>query len=223
MIQFQGRTKKINITPKWKAKVEPKCRIFAWILLHRNILIADNLEKRGWPNDPICKLCNWEPKTLRHLCKDCTYYTTTVWSCLATWFHLHHLPTGNMTSSIYAWWKRGRKRIERQNRQLFDDLIIYFWWNIWKEQNRRTFNQTSKTFKEVAFLTKEDVQKYQLAKRRTARNSTQTFRSCCIFLCFSLSCTVVSKLSLLFFGFSYSWAPSPPVVLCLKTFFIFFF
>lgn len=47
-IQFQGQIKRLNITPIWKAKTEPKCRIFAWILLHRKILTANNLAKRGW-------------------------------------------------------------------------------------------------------------------------------------------------------------------------------
>jgi hypothetical protein len=29
LIQFKGRTKKFNITPIWRAKAEPKCRVFA--------------------------------------------------------------------------------------------------------------------------------------------------------------------------------------------------
>ena len=62
--------KKMLITPIWKAKAEPKCKNFAWILLHRKILTADNLERRGWPHDP---LCNSAPETSPHLCKDCPY------------------------------------------------------------------------------------------------------------------------------------------------------
>jgi hypothetical protein len=46
-IQFQGQLKKLSITPIWKARAEPKCRILAWLLLHRKILTAENLEKRG--------------------------------------------------------------------------------------------------------------------------------------------------------------------------------
>jgi hypothetical protein len=84
-IRFQGQLKKLSITPIWKARTEPKYRIFAWILLHRRILTADNLEKRGWPNDPLYKLCNLEPETPTHLCKDCTY-TKAVWDRLQGWF-----------------------------------------------------------------------------------------------------------------------------------------
>ena len=72
-IQSMGHFKKMSITPIWKAKAESKCKIFAWILLHRKILTADNLERRGWPHDPLCKLCNSAPETSPHLCKDCPY------------------------------------------------------------------------------------------------------------------------------------------------------
>jgi hypothetical protein len=51
------RFKKLAITPIWKAMAEPKCKSFAWILLQRKILTANNLAKRGWPHDPLCKLC----------------------------------------------------------------------------------------------------------------------------------------------------------------------
>jgi hypothetical protein len=82
-IQFQGRLKSIDIGPILKAKTEPKCKIFVWILLHRKILTSNNLEKRGWPNDPLCQLCNTAPETPTHLCKDCPY-TRQVWSELVT-------------------------------------------------------------------------------------------------------------------------------------------
>lgn len=104
-IQFKGRTRRANITPIWKAKTEPKCRIFAWILLHRKILTANNLEKRGWPNDPICNLCDKEPETPTHLCKDCDF-TNAVWNILVCWFQLHYLPPLGTTTSIHSWWKK---------------------------------------------------------------------------------------------------------------------
>jgi hypothetical protein len=80
-IQFEGTFSKLKILPIWKAKAEPKCRFFAWMLLHKKILIANNLMKWHWPNDPICKLCGNDPETPTHLCKDCTF-TKHVWSTL---------------------------------------------------------------------------------------------------------------------------------------------
>jgi hypothetical protein len=72
-IQFASNFSRMNLCPIWKAKVEPKCRFFAWTLLHKRILTADNLQKRGWPCNPICCLCNSAPETILHLCKDCPF------------------------------------------------------------------------------------------------------------------------------------------------------
>jgi hypothetical protein len=45
-IQFTTIFCKIKISPIWKAKIEPKCRFFAWTMLHNRILNVDNLQKR---------------------------------------------------------------------------------------------------------------------------------------------------------------------------------
>jgi hypothetical protein len=72
-IQFEGTFSKIKITLISKAKTEPKCWFFAWTLLHKRILTANNLSKQGWPNDKICKLCRSNAETPTHPCKDCPF------------------------------------------------------------------------------------------------------------------------------------------------------
>jgi len=83
-IQFISTFSKLKLLPIWKAKTEPKCRFFAWTLLHKKILTANNLAKRNWPNDPICKLCGIDPETPTHLCKDCIF-TKQVWTIIKRW------------------------------------------------------------------------------------------------------------------------------------------
>jgi hypothetical protein len=79
-----GRRKKLDLNPSWKAQAEPKCRIFAWILLHHKNLTANNLAKRGWPHDPICQLCNSVPETPTHLCLNCPF-SRNVWADNTAW------------------------------------------------------------------------------------------------------------------------------------------
>ena len=117
--------KRMSITPIWKAKAEPKCKIFAWILLHRKILTADNLERRGWPHDPLCKLCNSAPEMPAHLCKDCPY-TSAVWTHVVRWFDLQQLPPSSSTSTVYRWWKMCRKVFSKEQKPAFDGLMMYF-------------------------------------------------------------------------------------------------
>ena len=110
----------------------------------------------------ICKLCNTTPETPKHLCKDCPF-TCAVWVELVNWLNLHQLPTSGSVSSIYRWWKKCQAMIVKESKSVFDGLIIYFWWNIWKERNRRTFRQKQKTVTEITYLIKEDVQQFQQA------------------------------------------------------------
>jgi hypothetical protein len=100
-IQFLGRRKKPALTPIWKAHAEPKCRIFAWILLQHKILTANNLEKRGWPNEPRCQLCSTAPETPTHLCFLCPY-TKNVWMHVTTQLGMPGLQTTS-SQTINGW------------------------------------------------------------------------------------------------------------------------
>lgn len=53
--------------------------------------------------------------------------------------------------------------VAKESKSFFDRLIIYFWWNIWKERNRRTLRWEEKTVTEITYLIKEDVQQFQQA------------------------------------------------------------
>jgi len=53
--------------------------------------------------------------------------------------------------------------VAKESKSFFDRLIIYFWWNIWKERNRRMLRREEKTVTEITYLIKEDVQQFQQA------------------------------------------------------------
>jgi len=67
MIQFRGSHRKFRHELIWRAWTENKCKIHAWILLHNKILTADNMQKRDWPHQDHCVLCNDPLKTGIHL------------------------------------------------------------------------------------------------------------------------------------------------------------
>jgi hypothetical protein len=60
---FTGAFPPFRTTKVWKAHVEPKYHFYAWLLLHGNILTAENLAIRRWPHDPIYKLCRIHPES----------------------------------------------------------------------------------------------------------------------------------------------------------------
>jgi len=59
--------------------------------------------------------------------------------------------------------KCAEKFLIRNEKPAFDGLMMYFWWNIWKERNRRIFQQESKEVVDVAYLIKEDIHLHQAA------------------------------------------------------------
>jgi hypothetical protein len=62
-IQFVGGRMKISMCHIWRAKTEPKVKIFAWMLLQYKILTTN----------PQCKLCNSGSETPSHLCLECNF------------------------------------------------------------------------------------------------------------------------------------------------------
>ncbi|KAJ1270002.1 hypothetical protein BS78_06G021200 [Paspalum vaginatum] len=138
LAQFMGSFSKLRLIPIWQTRAKPKCRFFAWTLLHRKILTANNLQKRGWNHDPICKLCKQDPETVEHLVKECCF-SKSVWGWLSSWFNLTWLPSLDPVVSIYGWWKKCRVMFEKKDRKDFDGLAVHFWWELWKERNRRIF------------------------------------------------------------------------------------
>jgi len=153
----------MKITPIWKAKAEQKCRFFAWALMHKKILTANNLFKRGWTDDTDCKLCSNDQETPFHLCKDCPF-TKEVWGILKQRFNLSVLDLLVSTAgSIYNYWCRCKWKFDKTQRRDVDEILIYFRWNIWKERNRRIFQQKYLNLRQVAFICKDEIMQYWLA------------------------------------------------------------
>jgi hypothetical protein len=62
------------------------------------------------------------------------------------------------------WWEEASK-VPKQDRKRFNGILIYIVWNLWKERNRRIFENTHMTAQQVASLVKEDIM-----QRRRAMN-----------------------------------------------------
>jgi hypothetical protein len=77
--QFRGSFTKFHRDLIWKALTENKCKVFVWILIHGKLLMADNLEKRGWPHEEHCVLCNGPLETGLHL-RLCCPFAKVIWS-----------------------------------------------------------------------------------------------------------------------------------------------
>jgi hypothetical protein len=60
--------------------------------------------------------------------------------------------------SIIPWWEEATAKVPKTERRRFNGLVIYTFWNLWKERNRRIFNNKMETVLQVAARIKEDIE-----------------------------------------------------------------
>jgi hypothetical protein len=56
-MQFENLAISPFPTIVWKLWAPPKCNFFAWLILQNRVWMVDRLQKRGWSNSGLCKLC----------------------------------------------------------------------------------------------------------------------------------------------------------------------
>jgi len=62
-----------------------------------------------------------------------------------------------------SWWEEVATKVPRSERRRLNGVVIYTFWNIWKERNRRIFDNKIETVTEVAARIKEDIEQRKRA------------------------------------------------------------
>jgi hypothetical protein len=93
-----------------------------------------------------------------HLCLHCPF-ARAVWRQILVWEGLSLLAQADPThfSSIKVWWEATSSPLPKNQKRDFNGLMIYTLWNIWKERNRRIFENSALTPIQLALKIKEDV------------------------------------------------------------------
>ena len=60
------------------------------------------------------------------------FFSKEVWSVLKQWLGLSVLYTVPTGGSIHNYWQKCRAKIDKDQRRVFDGIMIYLWWNVWK-------------------------------------------------------------------------------------------
>jgi hypothetical protein len=95
--------------PIWRSKAPMKCKFFMWLVVHKRCLTADILEKRGWPHNATCTLCNNANESCTHLFVHCRF-SHQVWSKVRDWAKADFpIPNDDFLSSE-DWWLQARKK-----------------------------------------------------------------------------------------------------------------
>ena len=156
--QFLGAHAPFDTKKIWSAYAEPKCKFFAWLVVHRKIRTAENLALRGWPHDPICKLCRIQPETVQHLCHECSFTRAVRDAVLAD----NDLPIPTAASTVDrdfdGWWLHYIATYPKDKKRKASGIITYIIWGVWKECNRRVFSNTALNVADVVRLVKDEIE-----------------------------------------------------------------
>uniref|UniRef100_A0A453BYJ9 Reverse transcriptase domain-containing protein n=1 Tax=Aegilops tauschii subsp. strangulata TaxID=200361 RepID=A0A453BYJ9_AEGTS len=155
-IQFLARIEQPGIARVWRCKLEGKVKFYMWLLLQNRNWTADRLQARGWPHNDSCRLCDQAPETAAHLTLQCCY-ARQVWH-LALGANGWVQNDGLSTTSVSEWWRifcthsGATARIEADL-----TLAAYIAWHLWKERNRRVFEDKELTPRAVVNLISDDI------------------------------------------------------------------
>jgi hypothetical protein len=164
-MQFQGSYAPFRVGKLWKAKVESKVKFIRWTTMHQKIMTANNFAARGMQHNNACPLCQQAPEDARHLLINCSF-TREVIRLLWLWFAMEGSPSTCSQDQCPATWLGSNAQIANPaNCKEATRVLLYHWWNMWKDRNKRVFQAEQRHEFQVAISAKEEIDSYVSAFR----------------------------------------------------------
>lgn len=144
----------VYVPPKkiWSKYWPPKVSFLIWLAVNQKVLTQDNLCKRKW-RDWVNHfyLCIDDGETSHHMLLHCSY-ANTIWRSFIELFNLVWIAPPSVEIAIHSWPNYKPKTRKDVVISTIPAAII---WNLWKERNRRTFENkslpTTKVIQKIKF------------------------------------------------------------------------
>jgi hypothetical protein len=170
LMQFRGLIFSRLPALIWRPWAPPKCKSFAWLVFQNRVWTADRLQRRGWPNCGLCKLCNQEQESAAHLLFKCRF-TTRVWTSIKHWMGLLAMDINGWHNkeNVKDWWTDGIHK-KGSPMKAMASLAMLISWEIWKERNARIFRHHFSTADMVINKIKDEARLWCLAGAKVLCN-----------------------------------------------------
>jgi hypothetical protein len=169
-VQFVGRQRSLTPAMVWKAWAPARCKMSLWLIHQDRLWCADRLMRRGWPNCYFCQLCNRNLETSWHLIFECPF-TRRIWTSIAQWPGCAALEPIRWegASSLSEVWLLMNASTKEEHRKGFRSLFILICHEIWRERNRRVFEQRAATCTTVVNWIRDEARAWAFAGAKALR------------------------------------------------------
>jgi hypothetical protein len=160
---FRDRSPRPLLAAAWEVKIEGKINFFLWLLIQNRLWTADRLEKRGWPHQDNCSLCDQTIESADHLFLACPF-AKEVWHGISN-THAAVASIASRSTTIMGWWKKVSRFRKSKNHKYHCSTAVYAIWHIWKERNKRTFESKSSKPEDLVFQIREGLTALKAANK----------------------------------------------------------
>lgn len=125
----------------WESNWWPKLSIFIWLASKNKILTWDRIQKKGFNGPSRCCLCNNDGETRDHLLINCPF-AKKLWTNTKRTFNKSGIAPREFNELVFQWNKEVFQcRVVKRAWNLISGFVL---WMVWKERNRRVFQNSAK-------------------------------------------------------------------------------
>jgi hypothetical protein len=128
----------------WRTQAPPRAAFFTWSAALGKILTVDNLRKRHLIIVDRCCLCKRDGESVDHILLHCDV-ASALWNNIFSRFGISWVMPRRVIDLLAGWWKSGRP----QSATIWKMVPICIFWCVWKERNRRCFENLEGSLEEV--------------------------------------------------------------------------
>ncbi|OVA07747.1 Reverse transcriptase zinc-binding domain [Macleaya cordata] len=136
-----GKVDKRIWSTLWPARVS----FFMWTVSKRKLLTQDMLQRRGQIIVSRCNLCYAAPESIDNLLCTCPFVWK-IWNSFLEDAGVSTVLQGSVIEVLDGWHK---KFVSRQAKLVWKMIPVAIMWTMWKERNRRIFEEKGQCWSRV--------------------------------------------------------------------------